>query len=144
MNSDSNPNCPTFCWRSEYDNRQQKMWCPISQNQQVLADGTVLGMNYNLMDVFTGGNMKQVNAEQIIEKYGPGFSGMYRPINQTANNLAGPLCYGARASCIQQVVSPTLPPQPSPSPMPSKMKEKYCPCTTKNVMASGINTMSTY
>lgn len=142
-----NPTCPTFCYRTEYDNRQQKTWCPIAQNPIKDAQGQILGQDSNLMTVITGGDMKRFNAEQVVEKYQYGFQGRFRPIAQLSNDLQGPLCYGAGSECRWSPPQPPTPGPATPGPAtmsPKKMKEAYCGCTSKQVMSSGINMMPTF
>jgi hypothetical protein len=110
-----NPSCPTFCYRTEYDNMAQKMWCPIAQQPIKDAQGQILGQDSNLLSVVTGGNMKRFNAEQnIVEGYQYGLEGRYRPVAQLNNDLQGPLCYGASSECHWSPHKPTKAPVTRP------------------------------
>ena len=87
-----NPSCPILPWYSQEDARQQAMWCPIAQAQ-----------NYNLQEVFTGGNDPRVNKMMGIEFY-TSWPTNYRQVPQLTDNLAGPICMSGNCG-------PLLPPK---------------------------------
>lgn len=75
-----NPMCPLVPWKTTRDNELQSMWCPIAQAQ-----------NYNLQDVFTGGNDPRLNKMMGVEYY-VSWPTNYRQVPQLTDNLAGPIC----------------------------------------------------
>lgn len=123
MSQTNNGMCPLVPWKTERDNQLQSMWCPIAQSQ-----------NYNLMDVFTGGNDPRMNKMMGVEYY-INTPGNYRPIPQLADNLAGPICMAGNCGPLQPAMRPT----PAPTQPAKKTKEGYCGCGSRTVNQSGIN-----
>ncbi len=129
-----NMNCPTFNWRTQYDNEQQKLWCPIANGPIVDAKGQVLGRSTDLMAVFTGGDMRSLNPV-TIEGYATNASN-FRYISQLNQSMSNPIC-----------MTGNCPPPSKPTSAPvtkAPVKESYCGCTSSHVARSGINMMPTY
>lgn len=120
-NVNMNYSCPTFCWRTQYDNDQQKLWCPIAQQPQVNSKGQILGQNTDLMQVVTGGTMKVFNPV-TIEGYRTTPDQNFFPVSVLANDMMGPIRFDN----------------------PAPLKENYssCGCGPGQVMNKGINMMA--
>lgn len=125
MSQNMNASCPTFCWRTQYDNDQQKLWCPIAQEPRLDSKGQVLGRSTDLMKVVTGGSMRVFNP-YTIEGYRSLPDQNFRQVNQINQDLAGPLCYGWNANCGM------------PKGQKAPLKEGYCGRTSRDVMESGM------
>lgn len=154
--------CPIVPWETQRDQDQQKFWCPIAQQQ-----------NYNLQDVFTGGNDPRLNKMMNVEGFS--YLAQYRTVPQTDMVQMGPICMAGNCGPQQQNTVSLRQAVPIRSMenyggmmmqsgngmmksresysgcggngnmmmQKQQVRENYCGCTTRDVMQSGINMMGT-